>query len=203
RARGLRSGARLLWGALWRAYTVPPGWAFLLGPAPPAAFLSAPPSPRQLADRYLYRPAYDGRQLVRDGSRLMGTLADPGRVTTAMAELLNATLRMECLAILVRDRERETFHPGFARHVDPTFVWPGRPVLASSPLVRELRESPGSLLTDDLAHRVPSRGVAAIAGELRGWRAEVAVPVRREGELIALMLAGAKLSGDPYYVDDV
>jgi len=184
-------------------YNVPSSVDVLLGLVASVAFLFVAPYTRQLADRYLYRPAYDARQLVRDGSRLMGTLADPQRITTAMAELLNAALRLESLAILVRDRERETFHPGFARHVDPTFAWPDRPVPTSSALVRELRESPGSLLTDDLAHRVPSRTVAAIAGELRTWRAEVAVSVRREGELIAIMLAGAKLSGDTYFADDV
>src|SRR5581483_9250578 len=43
----------------------------------------------------------------------------------------------------------------------------------------------------------------AIASDLREWRAEVAVPVRREGELIALLLAGPKLSGDPYFVEDL
>jgi PAS domain S-box-containing protein len=200
---GLLVTGTILLSQMLFGYDTPPVIDVLVGLVASVAFLFVAPYTRQLADRYLYRPAYDGRQLVRDGSRLMGTLADPERVTTAMAELLNATLRMESLAILVRDRERETFHPGFARHVDSTLVWPGRPVLASSPLVRELRESPGSLLTDDLAHRIPSRAVAAIAGELRAWRAEVAVPVRREGELIAIMLAGAKLSGDPYFADDV
>jgi PAS domain S-box-containing protein len=195
--------ATILLSAVLFGHDTPPVSDVLVGLVASVAFLFVAPYTRQLADRYLYRPAYDGRQLVRDGSRLMGTLADPDRVTTAMAELLNATLRMESLAILVRDRERETFHPRFARHVDATLVWPSRPVSTSSPLVRELRESPGSLLTDDLAHRIPSRVVAAIAGELRAWRAEVAVPVRREGELIAIMLGGAKLSGDPYFADDV
>src|SRR5262249_56382656 len=113
------------------------------------------------------RPACGGRQLARDGSRLRGTRADPGHVTTARAELLNAALRMEGLAILVRDRERETFQPAFARHVDPTFAWPARPVPASSELVRELRDSPGSLGTQDLAHCVPSRTGARTAAAPR------------------------------------
>jgi PAS domain S-box-containing protein len=184
-------------------YNLPPAVDVLVGLVASVAFLFVAPYTRHLADRYLYRPAYDARQLVRDGSRLMGTLADPGQVTTAMAELLNAALRMEGLAILVRDREHETFQVSFARHVDPTFPWPARPVPTSSELVRELRDRPGSLLADDLAHRAPSRAVAVVEGELRSWRAEVAVPVRREGELIAIMLAGARLSGDPYFADDV
>jgi PAS domain S-box-containing protein len=198
----LVTGAVLL-SEFMLGYNTTPATDVLLGLVAAVSFVFLAPYTRQLADRYLYRPAYDARQLVRDGSRLMGTLADPDRVTTAMAELLNAALRMESLAILVRDRERETFHLGFARHLDPTFAWPAQPVPTSSALVRELRDSPGSLLTDDFVHRAPSRAVAAIAGELRAWRAEVAVPVRREGELIAIMLAGARLSGDPYFADDV
>jgi hypothetical protein len=98
----------------------------------------------------------------------MATLADPARITAAMAELLGTALRLESLAIVVRDRERDTFLPGFTRHVDPAAGWPVEPLTTASALVRELRENPGALLAEELAHRVPSRAVAAVAGELRG-----------------------------------
>ena len=184
-------------------YTLPPAVDVLLGLVAAVCFLLVAPYTRILADRYLYRPGYDARQIIREGSRLMATLADPGRVTAAMAELFGAALRLESLAIVVRDRDRDTFLPGVTRHVDPTVGWSAPPLTTSSALVVELRENPGALLAHELAHRVPSRSVAAIAGELRAWRAETAVPVRREGELIAIMLAGPKLSGDPYFGDDI
>ncbi len=182
---------------------VSPMVSVLFGLLAAGFFVLLAPPVKRLADRYLYRPAYDAAQLVREGSRLMGTLADPERVTAAMAELIGTALRPETLAIVVREHERDTFRPGFVRLIDPVGPWPGSPLTLASPLARELRENPGVLLVDELSHRLPSRDLAAIATDLRDWRAEVVVPVRREGELIAIILAGAKLSGDPYFGNDL
>jgi PAS domain S-box-containing protein len=41
-----------------------------------------------------------------------------------------------------------------------------------------------------------------ILADLRGWGAEVAVPVR-DGQLIAVILAGPKLAGDPFFREDL
>ncbi|MGH7339333.1 MAG: hypothetical protein ACREKH_02485, partial [Candidatus Rokuibacteriota bacterium] len=180
-----------------------PALAVLLGLVAAIFFVLLAPFMKRLADRYLYRPVYDARHLVHEGSRLMGTLADPGRVTAAMADLLGTALRLEGLTILVRERERDSFLPAVARRIDEAGSWSGSRLTTDSALVRELRESPAPLLVDELAQRSPSREVATITADLVAWRAEVAVPVRREGELIALLLAGAKLSGDPYFGDDL
>jgi PAS domain S-box-containing protein len=184
-------------------YNTPPAVDVLLGLIAAICFSLVAPQTRRLADRYLYRPAYDARALVREGSRLMGTLADPARVTTAMADLLGTALRLEGLTILVRERERDSFVPAVVRSVEGAAAGAATRLTTDSPLVRELRESPAPLQVDELAQRVPSREVAAIAADLVAWRADVAVPVRREGELIALLLAGAKLSGDPFFADDL
>ncbi len=200
---GILVAGSILLSELVLGYNTPPAVDVLLGLVAAIGFMIVAPHARELADRYFYRPAYDARQLVREGSRLMATLADPGRVTTAMSELLNTTLRLESLAIVVREGERDGFLPAVARHADPAVAWPPPLLTIGSPLVRELHENPGPLLADELSHRVPSREVAGIAADLMAWRAEVAVPARREGELIAIILGGAKLSGDPYYGDDL
>jgi PAS domain S-box-containing protein len=200
---GVLVTAAVLLSEVMLGYNMAPAVDVLLGLAASVAFLFVAPVTRRLADRYLHRPAYDAAQLVREGSRLMGTLADPERVTAAMAELVGTALRPESLVIVVRERERDTFRPGFVRLIDPATAWSVTPLTIASPLVRELRENPGGLLIDELSHRAPSRQVASIAAELRDWRAEVAVPVRRDGELIAIILLGAKLSGDPYFGDDL
>src|SRR5262249_9099098 len=66
--------------------------AVLLGLAASALFLGFAPGMRRLADGSLSRPAYDTRALVREGSRAMGTFADPARVATAMADLIDGAL---------------------------------------------------------------------------------------------------------------
>ena len=202
-AAGILVIGAVAFGEVAVGYTLRPAADVLLGLVAALGFLLVAPYTRELADRYLYRPAYDARQLVREVGRLMATLADPERVTHGMADLLSRALQVESLAIVVRDRERATFRAGFTRHVEPGFAWPDQPVTTSSPVVQELYEIGGPLMADELAHRAPSPSVAAVTAELRAWAADLAVPVRREGELIAIVLAGPKLSGDPYFDDDV
>jgi hypothetical protein len=106
--------------------TLSPAGAVVLGLAASALFLGLAPRMRRLADRYLYRPAYDPRALVREGSRAMGTFADPTRVATAMADLIDRALHPESLAILVRIRDRDAFAPLVRRHVHAGAAWPPR-----------------------------------------------------------------------------
>jgi PAS domain S-box-containing protein len=176
--------------------------AVLLGLTASAVFLAFAPRLRRLADRYLYRPAYDARALVREGSRAMGTFADPARVATAMGALIDRALHLESVAILVRQRDREAFVPLVTHHVDPAFAWPASPVAAAGPLARELAEDGGALVADHLAARAGATDAEAVLRELRAWSAEVAVPVR-DGRLMAFILVGPKLSGDSFFVDDL
>jgi PAS domain S-box-containing protein len=160
------------------------------------------PRIRRIADRYLYRPAYDARQLLREGSRAMATFGGPERVAGAIADLMIKALHPESLAVLVWQREREAFQPVLTYHVDPAFSWPGSALAAGSPLIAEIHDRLGALLADDLAGHVTLDTATAVGRELRAWAAEVAVPARGEGKLSAIVLAGSKLSGDPYFRED-
>src|SRR4029453_11490699 len=116
--------------------TLSPAGAVVLGLAASALFLGFAPRMRHLADRYLYRPAYDARALVREGSRAMGTFADPTRVATAMADLIDRALPLESLAILVRIRDRDAFAPLVTRHVHAAATWPTEVMSGGHALVR-------------------------------------------------------------------
>ncbi len=179
-----------------------PAGDLLLGLLAATCFVALAPRMKELADRYLYRPAYDARQVVREATRVMGAVADPDRVAGAMADLIGKALKLESLAIVIRHRERGAFEPAFTRHVDPAAVWPAASLTDASPLVAELRASPTSLLADDLARRAPSPALEPVADDLRAWRGALAVPVRGDADLIAIVLAGPKLSGDPFFNDD-
>jgi PAS domain S-box-containing protein len=181
--------------------TLTPLGSVLLGLAASALFLLLAPRMRRLADRYLYRPAYDARALVREGSRAMGTFADPARVATAMADLIEGALHPESLTILVRIRDRDAFGPLVSRHVDPAAVRPAEPVSGASPLIQELTDGTAALVRDHVAAR-PTAESSALLQSLRGWGAEVAVPVR-DGRLMAVILAGPKLSGDSFFADEL
>jgi PAS domain S-box-containing protein len=182
--------------------TLSPAGAVLLGLGVSALFLVLAPHMRRLADRYLYRPAYDALVLVREGSRAMGTFADPARVATAMADLIDRALHPESLAILVRIRDRDAFAPLVTQHVDPIVTWPVDPVLGASALVRELWDGAAPLVRDHVGVRPGAVDPNAVLRDLRAWDAEVAVPVR-DGRLMAIILIGPKLSGDSFFGDDL
>jgi PAS domain S-box-containing protein len=181
--------------------TLTPIGAILLGLCASVLFIAFAPRMRRLADRYLYRPGYDAAQLVREGSRAMGTFADPVHVAAAMGGLVERALHLESLAIVVRGRDGDALLPVFSRHVDAAFTWPDT-LPGSSALVRELWPTTGALIKDDLVGRGAWDEPDAVRSDLVAWNAEVAVPVR-DGQLMALILGGAKLSGDSFFRDDL
>jgi PAS domain S-box-containing protein len=181
--------------------TLTPVGSAILGLAVSVLFIAFMPRLRRLADRYLYRPAYDAAQLAREGSRVMGTLADPARVATAMGQLIDGALHLESLAIVVQARPGEPLAPVFRQQVDVALAWP-EGLAATAPLVVELRRTASALVGDDLATRSSSAEVSAVLADLQAWNAQVAVPVR-DGELVAAILCGAKLSGDPFFQEDL
>jgi len=183
--------------------TLSPAGAVTVGLGTALALSVVAPRLRRLADRYLYRPAYDARQLVREGSRVMATFAGQEHVAAAMGELIRTAFQLESLAILVWQRDRDAFQPAFAHHVEPGFVWGQSTLAANAPLVRELTRSSRALLLEDLAARAESDAVSAVRADLRAWAMEVAVPVRGEDRLRAIVLAGPKLSGDSFFRDDL
>jgi PAS domain S-box-containing protein len=201
---GLFVGGGVLFGTFVReeANVLSPAVSVLFGLVAGVVFLLLAPYMKSLADRYLYRPAYDAGQLVRDGTRAMATLGDPQRVAGAMADVIGDALQPESLAIVVWNRERAAYQVAHARHMDAPFADPPAALTGSSALVRILRVTLDALVTDDLAQRPPSRETAGIAADLQAWRAEVAVPVHGEGELIAIVLIGPKRSGDPFFRED-
>jgi PAS domain S-box-containing protein len=182
--------------------TLEPAGAVLLGLAASALFLLLVPRMRRLADRYLYRPAYDARALVREGSRAMGTFADPARVATAMADLIDRALHPESLAILVRIRDRDAFVPLVTRHVDPAGGRPTEALSGSSPLVQELAEGTAALVRDHVGVRPGAAEPSGVLRNMQAWGTEVAVPVR-DGRLMAVILVGPKLSGDSFFGDEL
>jgi PAS domain S-box-containing protein len=176
--------------------------AVLLGLAASLGFVALAPRTKRLADRYLYRPAYDASALVREGSRAMGTFADPAQVARAMAQILDRALHLESIAIVVWARERGAFQAVHASHVDPAFPWPAGGLAAAAPLAREIRERSTALLRDELATRPGGQDLATVAAELKAWNADIAVPVR-DGALMAMVLVGPKLSGDSFFGEDL
>jgi PAS domain S-box-containing protein len=182
--------------------TLSPVGALLLGLMASGLFLVLAPRMRRLADRYLYRPAYDARALVRAGSRAMGTFADPARVASAMADLIDGALHLESLAILARVRDRDVFALLATRHVEAGFTWRADPISEGSPLVRELSDGSTPLVRDLIAARSSAVEPDAVLQELQAWGAQVAVPVR-DGRLMAVILAGPKLSGDSFFGDEL
>jgi PAS domain S-box-containing protein len=182
--------------------TLTPSGAVMLGLVASALFIGFAPRMKRLADRYLYRPAYDARALVREGSRAMGTMGDPRRVAEAMAALINGSFHLERLAILVRLRDHDEFHSAVALQVDSAFAWPAEALRAGAPLVRELERASGALMRDDLALPPDTTDPATLLAEMAAWGAAVAVPVR-DGQLMAIILAGPKLSGDSFFGEDL
>jgi len=73
----------------------------------------------------------------------------------------------------------------------------------SSPLIRFLANVPTYLLRDDLRRTKPKAGRNEALEELVDLGGEMALPILHEDQLTGLLIVAPKLSGDPYFSEDI
>ncbi len=146
-------------------------------------------------ERVLFRERHALRAGVEDLLRDLAA-AGPEELLTRVGERLEALVCPQACVIYAPLGER--FVPVFARGSDapPTLSAEAAAILA-------LQERSAPL---DIGHWTPARGQALKPGEraaLEQLRAAVLLPVRRGGDLAAVVCLGAKRSGDIYTATDL
>ena len=156
-------------------------------------------------DRYLYREPYDYQRTIRGASRTIGSMLDLKSLLSYVCEVIGRTVRPEAVSIYIRNPER----PGYTQMATHRSIEDnGRPQFKetlpeSSPLIRFLANVPTYLLRDDLRRTKPKAGRNEALEELVDLGGEMALPILHEDQLTGLLIVAPKLSGDPYFSEDI
>ena len=155
---------------------------------------------QNLLNRYLYRRRYDFQRTVRDTSRHLSTILDPSELLRFLVNSIEGILKVERACVYLRSDTGGTLSIVAAS---------GQWALDRSPSVSELNALPTFLrrerracVRDDV---VSSRDRIALAAkrELRQLDGEAAIPLVDDKGVSGFLLVGPKLSGDPYFTEDL
>jgi PAS domain S-box-containing protein len=155
-----------------------------------------------LLNRYLYRRSYDYQRTIRDASRRLSTILDPLQLVRYLVDVIENILRVERACVYLRsDPATAQFSivavsGHWAANTSPLLV-PGESTLVSF-LERERR----ACVRDDTTSSRDGLAPAA-RDELQKLGGEVALPFVEDMGVSGFLLIGPKLSGDPYFAEDL
>jgi signal transduction histidine kinase len=149
-------------------------------------------------DRYCYREPYDYSATVRHVSLALSSTLDLQQLLKNLLAVINGSIRPEFIAAYLWNEELRQLR--LVSHNDDRGAVTELPsyVDASSPLVTALAYNRRLLFRDEAEERAHTA-----MQQLGSVRADCACPIFHEDQLLAVMLLGAKLSGDAYFSTDI
>jgi PAS domain S-box-containing protein len=155
-----------------------------------------------LLNRYLYRQSYDYQRTIRDASRRLSTILDPLQLLTYLVGAIENIFRVERACVYLRGEQ--TTAPLATVAASGQWAASTFPLLTpgESTLLTFIEREKRACVKDD---PVPLRDSLAAAArqELQRLGGEVALPFIEETDVSGLLLIGPKLSGDPYFAEDL
>ncbi len=151
-----------------------------------------------LANRYLLRPLYDFRTVMRDTSRALASTIRAADLLGHLVAAINRTLHPEHVGIYLLETDGS----------EHRLMWQsGRalPVTLSShsPSVALLKPDRPPIFRDEIDPRSGTALEMAALAELGTLNADALVPLVEQHEVLGFVLLGPKRSGEPYFTDDV
>ncbi len=155
-------------------------------------------------NRYLYRHTYDYQRTLREASRRLSTILDLDSLLSYLTEVIVQTLKVEMVAVFLRDDHQQAFSPKIFQRAVEWRQGSFNPILCqTSPLVEFLEREKRPLARDEWAAESDDQLLTAAVHELQALGGDVAFPFLQDRTPSGLLIVGPKLSGDPYFAEDI
>jgi PAS domain S-box-containing protein len=159
----------------------------------------------RLLDRYVYRTHVNYQRTLRDASKALTQVLDLKILLPFLNHTVAASTNSEGAAVYLRGITKDT-ESRFARSIAEKRYADGHfdvPNEAPAEVISALTQTRDLLVTDEIAHERSSNGREGLLAELgrRSWA--LVLPLVSEDEVIGAIVVGAKLSGDPFYPQDL
>jgi len=155
-------------------------------------------------DRYVYREPYDYQRTIREASRTIGSMLDLKSLLNYVCEIIGRTIRPETVSIYIRNEDSTGYmRRAMRRFIDTSTLEPEAALPQGSPLLDLLAHSRNHLLRDEAGRVTLGDATQDALRQLARLGGEVALPILHEQELTGFLIVGPKLSGDPYFTEDI
>lgn len=154
---------------------------------------------RQVFDRYCYREPYDFSAAIRQVSLALSSTLDLQQLLKNLFQIVDGSIKPEFIAAYLWNEELRALR--LVSHNADGADRPDLPVSidSASELAMLLGRSRRPLFREHDAEMPAARAL----DELTALHVDCACPIVHEGQLLAALLLGPKLSGDAYFVQDV
>jgi len=191
---------------LFRSYV---GYSSMVGTAIAALILAIVFQPlkdkvQAWVDRFFFKGAYDYYNTLKKTSEAMTSILDLEKLIDHLLSPITVDMKVEGGSLLLRNRERPgpylSTHRFFGRQEEGER---GSLLPEDSAIVSRLKRSPGALMREGIKDHLPPQEAEEISQEMSQLEADLAIPVVLQRELLAILLLGPKLSGDPFSEEDL
>ncbi len=175
---------------------------FLLG-ATVVVTLLVPPTrdiARRLLDRYVYRTRANYQRTVREASRMLTRVLDLKRLLPFISKTVIEATSVEGVAIYLRDENG--FRRAMAQRRNEASEFEA-PATAPASVIAALTRVQEPLVADEVARQIVADADLMLSDDLAVTNWALLLPVISDDGLIAFIAVGSKLSGDPFYSQDL
>ena len=153
-------------------------------------------------NRYFYRERHDYPRVLKQSSEKLSTTMETEATAQYITDLVSRMFRPELVRVYLRDASRDAFLAVGSKQPSAESE-PECLISASSPLCSYLQRDRRLLVRDEVAQHQEDTGIGSATGELRDLGGDLAIAFWHLGRLWGFVIVGPKLSGDPYFSEDI
>ena len=155
---------------------------------------------RRLLDRYVYRTRANYQRTVREASRALTRMLDLKRLLPFISRTVVEATGVEGVAIYLRDEDG--FRCAIAQRRNEASAFE-MPETAPPSVIAALTRVQDAVVADEVARQIVTDADRMLNDDLAATEWALLLPVISDDGLIAFIAVGAKLSGDPFYSQDL
>lgn len=155
---------------------------------------------KSILDRYVYRTRANYQRTVREASQMLTRVLNLRLLLSFLSRTVAMSTGAEGVAVYLSDED------GFRRTIgnkhDDTCRF-DMPAHAPMEVIDAVRRTKQPIVTDEITREVLTSSSRALPRSLVNANWALVLPVLSEDTVIAVIVLGPKLSGDPYYPQDL
>jgi len=154
----------------------------------------------RLLDRYVYRTRTNYQQTVREASRALTRVLDLKTVLSFVARPVAESMQAEGTGVYLQTDGAFTLAIGESRHEKTAFILPAQLPDVIGTALHTLKEP---LVTDELAREMLTDDDRRLHAALTEHNWALLLPLLSEDAPLGVVVVGPKLSGDPFFPQDL
>ncbi|MCD6170233.1 MAG: PAS domain S-box protein [Candidatus Latescibacteria bacterium] len=157
---------------------------------------------QSLADRYFYREPYNYHHTLQQASRIITSTIELKPLLQSIISVIVNTMKAEWGCLLLRDEGNGDFQPeAFEASMEKCLPPPA--LSDNCAAVKALRQGRNLLVREEIERFSQREEDKRVGDELGKLGCDLALPLSVKGQPVGLLLIGPKLSGDPYFQQDL